>query len=51
VAENAFNYQVLGLRGFNALGQLIDATAAFEFRYSKLDEAVHLFERLAKDGA
>jgi HprK-related kinase A len=51
VAENAFNYQVLGMRGFTALGALIDATTAFEFRYSKLDEAVQLFERLAKDGA
>ena len=51
VAENAFNYQVLGMRGFAALGQLIDATAAFEFRYSKLDEAVQFFERLAQDGA
>jgi HprK-related kinase A len=51
VAENAFNYQVLGRRGFTALGQLIDATTAFEFRYSKLDEAVQLFERLARDGA
>ena len=51
VAENAFNYQVLGLRGFTALGGLIDATTAYEFRYSKLDEAVQFFERLAKDGA
>lgn len=51
VAGNAFNYQVLGARGFGALGALIDATAAFEFRYSKLDEAVQLFECLAKDGA
>jgi len=50
VAENAFNYQVLGMRGFTALGQLIDATAAFEFRYSKLDDAVQLFERMARDG-
>jgi HprK-related kinase A len=51
VAENAFNYQVLGMRGFTALGALIESTTAFEFRYSKLDEAVALFERLAKDGA
>lgn len=51
VAENAFNYQVLGVRGFKALGDLIESTAAFEFRYSKLDEAVTLFERLAKEGA
>ena len=29
----------------------IEATTAFEFQYSKLDEAVQLFERLARDGA
>lgn len=51
VAENAFNYQVLGARGFTALASLIEDTTAFEFRYSKLDEAVQLFERLARDGA
>jgi HprK-related kinase A len=51
VAENAFNYQVLGQRGFTALGALIDATTAFEFRYSRLDDAVQLFERLAREGA
>jgi len=51
VAENAFNYQVLGARGFSALGCLIESTDAFEFRYSKLDEAVALFERLAVEAA
>ena len=51
VAENAFNYQVLGARGFSALGSLIESTDAFEFRYSKLDEAVALFERLTVEGA
>jgi hypothetical protein len=39
------------MRGFTALGALIESTTAFEFRYSKLDEAVALFERLARDGA
>lgn len=51
VAENAFNYQVLGERGFMALAGLIESTTAFEFRYSQLDEAVQLFERLAREGA
>jgi len=51
VAENAFNYQVLGAAGFAALGALIDATNQYEFRYSQLDEAIALFARLAREGA
>jgi HprK-related kinase A len=51
VAENAFNYQVLGAAGFAALGALIDATDQYEFRYSQLDEAIALFARLAGEGA
>jgi len=51
VAENAFNYQVLGAAGFAALGALIDATDQYEFRYSQLDEAIALFARLAREGA
>jgi HprK-related kinase A len=51
VAENAFNYQVLGADGFVALGRLVDASSQYEFRYSRLEEAVALFERLAKEGA
>jgi HprK-related kinase A len=51
VAENAFNYQVLGAAGFAALGALIDATDQYEFRYSQLDEAIALFARLTGEGA
>jgi len=47
VADNSFNYQVLGARGFAALGRLIDASDAYTFRYSNLHEAMALFERLA----
>jgi HprK-related kinase A len=47
VAGNAFNYQVLGADGFAALGRLVEATSQYEFRYSRLDEAIGLFERLA----
>ena len=46
VADNCFNYQVLGARGFRALGGLIDASDAYMFRYSSLPEAMALFERL-----
>jgi len=51
VAENAFNYQVLGADGFAALGRLVEATSQYEFRYSRLDEAIDLFERLAPEAA
>jgi HprK-related kinase A len=50
-AENAFNYQVLGAAGFTALGRLVDASSQYAFRYSRLDEAVALFERLARGEA
>ena len=47
LADNCFNYQVLGARGFAALGQLIDTSDAYTFRYSSLPDAMDLFERLA----
>ena len=51
VAENAFNYQVLGAAGFAALGRLIDTSRQYEFHYSRLDDAMAAFERLVTDGA
>jgi HprK-related kinase A len=51
VADNCFNYQVLGARGFAALGGLIDASDSYNFRYSNLSEAMTLFERLVLEGA
>jgi HprK-related kinase A len=51
VAENAFNYQVLGAAGFAALGRLIETSSQYEFHYSRLDEAMALFERLAAQPA
>jgi len=51
VADNCFNYQVLGARGFAALGRLIDASESYTFRYSSLPEAMALFERLALEAA
>ncbi len=48
VAENSFNYNVLGVVGFNSLGALIDASDCYEFKYSRLDEALALFAELAR---
>lgn len=47
VAENAFNYSVLGKAGFRALGDLADAAPGYDFSYGRLDEAMALFDRLA----
>lgn len=47
MADNAFNYFVLGSAGFDCLARLVDDCAGFDFTYSRLDEAIDLFERLA----
>lgn len=46
VADNAFNYSMLGARGFDALGGLVDGSDCFEFSYSALDDAVAAFGAL-----
>jgi len=46
VAKNAFNYSLLGGRGFDTLADLIDRCDSHEFRYSRLDDALATFERL-----
>ncbi len=49
VAENAFNYNLLGKRGFEALGRLVGASRSASFRYGVLDQAIEAFARLARD--
>lgn len=51
VASNAMNYHVLGLAGFEAVGRLIDRSRHYSFSYSRLDDAIACFERLAGEGA
>lgn len=46
VAENSFNYSVLGDKGFKALGELIDQCQCYNFAYSQLDEAIDALESL-----
>jgi HprK-related kinase A len=50
VADNGFNYQLLGKQGFDALARLVDASTCHTFRYSRLDEAIVAFDRLAREG-
>jgi HprK-related kinase A len=47
LAANAFNYSVLGQRGFAAMAGLVDRSDAFTFAYSDLEDALRTFERLA----
>ena len=46
MADNAFNYSLLGVRGFQAMTGLIDAVQCHEFCYSVLDQAVATFDQL-----
>jgi len=45
-ADNAFNYSLLGERGFASLAGLIEASSCHDFVYSKLDEAIDVFNNL-----
>jgi HprK-related kinase A len=47
VAENSVNYGLLGRAGFHALGNTVNMAPGYDLRYSRLDEALGLFERLA----
>jgi hypothetical protein len=46
VADNSFNYSLLGIKGFETLAGLIDKSLCYDFTYSKLDEAIETFAAL-----
>lgn len=46
VAEQSFNYDIHGARGFAVTGDLINACQCLRLTYSKLDDAVRAFEAL-----
>lgn len=46
IADNAFNYSLLGVRGFETMAGLIDASLCYDFAYSVLDEAIETFAAL-----
>jgi hypothetical protein len=48
LVEQAFNYDVLGARGFRAAADLVDRCACFDFCYGNLDDAVQTFAVLAE---
>lgn len=47
LAEQGFNYSLLGSIAFNALTTLLDGCECYEFGYSVLDEAIEQFSVLA----
>jgi hypothetical protein len=49
IADNAMNYHILGSHGFAAVGRLVDHCRSFNFEYSRLDEAIAIFDRLARE--
>jgi len=49
LVESAFNYSVLGRRGFDILADVVAASDCREFRYGgQLDDAVAAFDALAR---
>jgi HprK-related kinase A len=48
LAGNAFNYSLLGTTGFDTVAGVIGQSAAYDFEYSRLDEAIEMFARLAE---
>ncbi len=46
IADNAFNYSLLGVKGFETMAGLIDASLCYDFIYSVLDEAIETFAAL-----
>lgn len=46
IADNSFNYSLLGTRGFDTLTKLVNQCQCYDFTYSELDEAVATFDRL-----
>ena len=48
LGANSFNYGVLGLAGFERLSALVSNCDCYDFRYSRLEEAVAVFDTLAQ---
>ncbi|MBX9793679.1 MAG: HprK-related kinase A [Burkholderiaceae bacterium] len=51
LGRNAFNYTLLGLTGFEVLADVVDACDCYDFSYSRLEDAVAVFDRLVAETA
>lgn len=47
MAKNAFNYSLLGARGFDMLADLVGSVRSYRYTYSALDDAMAVFDDLA----
>ena len=48
LGRNAFNYTLLGRAGFDALADVVSVSACYDFQYGQLDDAVAVFDALAR---
>ena len=48
LGRNAFNYTLLGRSGFDTLADVVDASDCHDFEYGSLDDAITVFDALAK---
>jgi hypothetical protein len=48
LGRNAFNYSVLGRIGFETLSTVVDQSECYDFEYAQLDDAVAVFDALAR---
>lgn len=46
IADNAFNYSLLGVKGFETLARFVDASQCYDFTYSSLEDAIETFSTL-----
>jgi hypothetical protein len=46
IADNAFNYSLRGVKGFEAMASVIAASLCYDFTYSNLDDAIETFAAL-----
>jgi HprK-related kinase A len=46
VAQNAFNFSLLAEGGFQAVTEILDSCDCYDFSYSRLDDAVQVFDAL-----
>lgn len=49
-AQNSFNYSPLGEVGFRVTGRLVSQCDCYDFTYSRLDDALEVFDWLASGG-
>jgi len=51
IADNAFNYSLLGVKGYEALVEVVGASQCYDFTYSSLDDAIETFSALKPQAA